>query len=212
MLMILCISFAVLTVASPAVVLVRSRRRPAPNRASPANRHRAVLEDCGDDVVWEAGKHRSIAATPEFQAKLREPSFLQRLASRVSARSLPRLASRAKRAEVVLEVADVEMHLDSHTDSNNGDGSHSDSGHSDSPSAIGAVAHNARDIEMHADSHTDSNNGDGSHSDSGHTDSPSAIGAVARNDQDIEMHLDSHGDSNNGDGSHSDTGHSDSPS
>ena len=78
MLITLCITFAALMVVSAVVVFLRSRRTAAPNRASPSARRRAVIADCGDDVVWEIGKQRPITGTPEFNAKISKRSFLKR--------------------------------------------------------------------------------------------------------------------------------------
>ena len=70
MLIPISISVAALLVASLAAVFIRSRRRAAKNPASDSARRRAVLEDCGDDVVWEIGKLRPIVATREFEARM----------------------------------------------------------------------------------------------------------------------------------------------
>ena len=92
----ICISLAVLTVASLAVVFIRSRRRAAKDPASDSARRRAVLEDCGDDVVWEIGKLRPIVATREFEARMGKRAFLRRVAFSVSAFLVAWLASRAR--------------------------------------------------------------------------------------------------------------------
>ena len=81
-----------------AVVFIRSRRRPARNPASDSARRRAVLEDCGDDAVWEAGRARSIAEARGLEPRFGRRMFLKRAALSVAAFAVAWLASRGRGA------------------------------------------------------------------------------------------------------------------
>ena len=157
MLIPICISLAVLTVLSLAVVFIRSRRRAAKNPASDSARRRAVLEDCGDDVVWEIGKLRPIVATKEFEARMGKRAFLRRVAFSVSAFLVAWLASRGRSvaafgteprpADGRLPGKAMPVPEDIHSDYSDHTDQHSDSGG-----------------DSHGDSHSD---GPGSHTDTG---------------------------------------------
>jgi hypothetical protein len=176
---------------------IRSRRAAGNPPSSDANRRRAVVGDHGDDVVWEVGKLRPIAATKEFDEQLSKRSFLKRAAFTVSAFSVAWLASRGKSVAFGSELRstdgtlggmegsikadphnDSTYHVDNHTDANgsgpNHADSHTDTGTSHTDQAAIQPPHN--DHTDHYDNHTDANgsgpNHGDAHSDTGtqHTD------------------------------------------
>ncbi|HWB59035.1 MAG TPA: hypothetical protein VG733_06075, partial [Chthoniobacteraceae bacterium] len=131
-----------------AAIYIWRRRSRIGGRASDSARRRAVLEDCGDDVVWEIGKLRPIVATPEFEARMGKRAFLRRVAFSVSAFLVAWLASRGRSvAAFGMEPRPAEGRLsgkvkpmDIHSDSMSHTDDHTDSGgdnhvdfHSDAP-------------------------------------------------------------------------------
>ncbi len=90
------ISLGVLLAGSLAVVCFRARRTAAGKPATDATRRRAVLEDCGDDVIWEVGRLRPVVATQEFEEHLSKRSFLRRATFSVAAFGVAWLASRGQ--------------------------------------------------------------------------------------------------------------------
>jgi hypothetical protein len=81
-----------------AAVYIWRRRRRGGSRASESARRRAVLEDCGDDVVWEAGRARAIAEARGLEPRLGRRMFLKRAALSVTAFAVAWLASRGRGA------------------------------------------------------------------------------------------------------------------
>ena len=116
MLTVICISVVAIVVALLTVALIRSRRAIAKS-VSDSTRHRSVLDDCGDDVIWEVGKMRPIGATREFQEQLSKRSFLKRAAFTVSAFSVAWLASSDKSVANCSELHSAEDHLAGNEDS-----------------------------------------------------------------------------------------------
>ena len=141
-----------------AAVCIWRRCRRVGGRASNSARRCAVLEDCGDDVVWEIGKLRPIVATKEFEARVSKRAFLRRVAFSVSAFLVAWLASRGRSvAAFGTEPRPADGRLpgkpkpvpeDIHSDYSDHTDDHSDGG----------------DENSHSDSHSD---GPGSHTDTG---------------------------------------------
>jgi hypothetical protein len=148
MLMAIYIVLAALLGFALAVVLMRWRGNKDENTVSDSTtRRRAIMNDCGDDVIWEVGKMRPIVAPKEFEEKLSKRSFLRHAALTAVAFMVAWLASRGKNAAFGSESRSAEnrqfgkdgsiksdphqdssMHVDNHTDGggdNHGD-SHSD--------------------------------------------------------------------------------------
>ncbi len=95
----LIICSGVAAVVLLATVFIGRRRSRIAGRASDSARRRAVLEDCGDDAVWEAGRARSIAGEPRgLEPRLGRRMFLKRAVLSVTAFAVAWLASRGRSA------------------------------------------------------------------------------------------------------------------
>jgi hypothetical protein len=80
-----------------AMILMRWRGTKDQDTASDSiARRRAIISDCGDDVIWEIGKMRPLVASKEFEEKLSKRSFLRRAVLTASAFTVAWLASRGR--------------------------------------------------------------------------------------------------------------------
>jgi len=209
------------------LLYVLAKRASQRNKIDANRRNRAVINELGDDVIWEAGGERPIIEVKGLQLKLTRRTALQKLAMSAVVTFAGWAAARGTNLLWAEEIAVSSekgkpgtktkqpglrsSHSDQaapHTDTHNDATVHTDNAHVDTHTDTHADTHTDNDgTHYDYDQHTDSNrrqNYHTIHTDTDHSDTP-AVHTDTHND----THNDSHNDSVHVDTAHTDT-HNDS--
>jgi hypothetical protein len=185
-----------------------------------SQRKRAVVDDLGDQVLWEMGKERPIIQTKGLEVKMTQRSFLQKLALGTLVSFAGWVAARGENLVWAEKIAvsktgknseksvtldnrprskqAAPSHSDGHTDSTHTDTAHNDTAHYDDPGTHIDVDH--ADTQPHADGSDEQGHIDQSYG--SHTD-------VDHSDTNPYPHTDQHTDQAHTDIPHGDSTHTD---